>query len=325
MKQISRGILAFDTSNYTTSAAVVDDSRNIVVDIRKGLEVKQGDRGLRQSYALFQHIENLPFLIERVFQEVNRDGIKAVAVSNKPRPLKDSYMPVFRGGEGFARAAAAALGVPLFCFSHQEGHLAAAGYGTSLERVDGEYLAYHLSGGTCELLLVQGERIEIIGGTKDISFGQLIDRAGVAMGMQFPAGSRMDAIALKIKGCNLPAEKNPFKPIALDGLRFNVSGIETQFIRALKESGGEEEREFLVYWLFRSMLDCLAKLTVRAAETRKNAKILFSGGVSSSRFLREGLAESLEKEPFDLGFGMPQLSSDNAVGIALLGGQALWR
>ena len=173
--------------------------------------------------------------------------------------------------------------------------------------------------------MVQGERIEIIGGTKDISFGQLIDRAGVAMGMQFPAGSRMDAIALKIKGCNLPAEKNPFKPIALDGLRFNVSGIETQFIRALKENGGEEEREFLVYWLFRSMLDCLAKLTVRAAETRKNAKILFSGGVSSSRFLREGLAESMEKEPFDLGFGMPQLSSDNAVGIALLGGQALWR
>ena len=114
--------LGIDTSNYKTSVAVVDDEGNVISDCRKFLEVKKGERGIRQSEALFQHVNNLPDIIKEAvaaltadnrvnrtealntesetgsfeLKKVKRDfNIKAVAVSSRPRPLKGSYMPAF--------------------------------------------------------------------------------------------------------------------------------------------------------------------------------------------------------------------------------------
>ena len=318
-------VLAFDTSNYTTSVAAIDEQRTVILDIRKGLEVKSGERGLRQSEALFQHIKNLPGMVEQVFQQIDPASLCAVAVSNKPRPVDGSYMPVFLGGEGYARTIASARNIPLSFFSHQEGHLEAAKYGTSLECECTPFFAYHLSGGTCELLFVTDTAIEIIGGTKDISFGQLLDRAGVAAGYSFPAGSALDAIAQTEKCISEETEKNPFKPIALDGLYFNVSGLESQFMRLLDSASGEAERNRLIYWLFETISDCLIRLTILASRERNYRHVLFSGGVSSSIFVRNRLEEKLSDFHIDPVFGDPHLSSDNAVGIALLGGRKQWR
>ena len=187
-------VLGIDTSNYTTSVAIIDDDFNVICDNRIMLSVKKGERGLRQQEALFQHTVNLPELLQKSIVPEMRSSIKAVCVSSRPRPVTGSYMPCFLAGISAAKAIAAATGASYLEYSHQEGHVAAI---DPME--DEEFLSYHLSGGTCELLHVartgNGYDIEIIGGSKDISIGQLLDRTGVALGYDFPCGKALDSIA----------------------------------------------------------------------------------------------------------------------------------
>jgi N6-L-threonylcarbamoyladenine synthase len=324
-------ILGIDTSNYKTSLALTSHSGEIVIDSRKSLVVKQGERGLRQSHALFQHMENLPEMIETLLQQVKKERIGAIAVSDRPRPVEGSYMPVFKAGIQFGRVLASCLNVPIFEFSHQEGHLEAVKHGSSLEH-EKEYLAYHLSGGTCELLLVKGASVEIIGSSKDISFGQVIDRIGVALQMDFPAGMEMDKLALLAKksqsqnslNCGIRSSEFKLKRIPLDGLSINLSGLETECQRKLEHLNSENKGNF-IYELFQIISICLCQLTEKAVLETNCSKILFSGGVSSSIFIREEIMKYFTEKKVDLVFGNPVLSSDNAVGISFLGGKKLWQ
>ena len=224
-------VLGIDTSNYTTSLAITDINGKIVTDRRKLLTVKQGERGLRQSHALFQHMENLPEMLLSLFGDIDKNCIGAVAASSRPRPVEGSYMPVFKAGVNYGKVMAAGLGVPFFEFSHQEGHLEAVRRHSSLSE-EPEYLAYHLSGGTCELLHVKNGVVGILGGSKDLSFGQVIDRVGVAMGLEFPAGKKMDLIAVDFRDKHGSAGKTIaktgvlLKKIPIDGFEINLSGIE---------------------------------------------------------------------------------------------------
>lgn len=324
--------LGIDTSNYTTSLAITDVKGAIQADRRKILTVKQGERGLRQSHALFQHMENLPEMILELFDQIDKNRIGGVSASNRPRPIEGSYMPVFKAGVNYGKIVAASLGVPFFGFSHQEGHLEAVRHNSILSE-ETEYLAYHLSGGTCELLHVTKEAIRIIGGSKDLSFGQVIDRTGVALGMSFPAGRIMDQMALKIRDelRNNMREKaadhrkepgNYLKKIPIDNLAINLSGMETQLQREL-EKGADPER--LIYELFWNMSDCLCRLTEKAVAETGCDRILFTGGVAASRFVRESVHDYFEDKSWKLVFGDPDLSPDNAVGTALLGGRELWQ
>lgn len=312
-------VLGIDTSNYKTSVAVIDAEGNIVCDYRQLLRVKQGERGLRQSDALFQHVENLPELIKKTFDKVDPERIKAVAYSDKPRPVEGSYMPVFKVGIGMAESIGAALRVPLFRFSHQEGHIEAIRFGTPMEKVE-ELLCYHLSGGTCELLAVTGDEINIIGGSKDISFGQVIDRVGVKLGMKFPAGEYMDDAALKAgKSTKI------LKKIAVDGLRFNLSGIETQCGRYAEKFMTEDlETDSLIRELMDKLAQLLIEVTEKACKETAIDKVVFTGGVASSKYISRILRKHFEKTSVSVEFGNQSLSQDNAVGIAFLGGKQIW-
>lgn len=320
MHNRSECVLGIDTSNYKTSAAVIDADGNIACDHRQLLRVKQGERGLRQSDALFQHVENLPELIKKCFEDVDPQRICAVAFSDKPRPVEGSYMPVFKAGTGMGESIAAALKVPAFRFSHQEGHIEAIKSGTPMEDLD-EFLCYHLSGGTCELLKVTGDKIEIIGGSKDISFGQVIDRVGVKLGMQFPAGEDMDAAALKAD-----SSSKLLKKVSTDGLWFNLSGIETQCSRQA-EKFTEEGTDAAP--LIREVMDRLAKLlievTEKASAETSIKNVIFTGGVASSKYISGILKKHFNGSGISIEFGKQSLSQDNAVGIALLGGKKVWR
>lgn len=312
-------VLGIDTSNYKTSVAVTDRQGTVLCDLRQLLKVKQGERGLRQSDALFQHIENLPALLTEALNEGRAGRIAAVAFSERPRPVEGSYMPVFKAGISFGKTVAAALQIPYFSFSHQEGHVEAIRAFSSMKDRT-QFLCWHLSGGTSELLAVEKEQVRIIGGSKDLAFGQVIDRVGVALGMAFPAGEVMDQKAMEVK------EVSSFlKKVPADGLRFNLSGIETQCSRKaceLMRSGMETAP------LIRELMDKLARIlieiTQRAAEETSVTDIMFTGGVSSSRYISRKLKEHFEHTPVSIDFGKQELSQDNAVGIALLGGKKLW-
>lgn len=193
-------VLAFDTSNYTTSVASFDGTAGH--NISRLLDVEQGALGLRQSDALFAHVKRLPELADRLFSDIGTDaGFEAVGVSTRPRAVEGSYMPCFLAGESQARVLGAALGVPVLPFSHQQGHIAASLWGSGhMELMDEPHLAWHLSGGTTELLCVTPEKkggvhAERIGGTTDISAGQLIDRTGKLLGLPFPSGKHIDALS----------------------------------------------------------------------------------------------------------------------------------
>ncbi len=319
--QMTECVLGIDTSNYKTSAALVDLSGRIIADSRELLKVKKGERGLRQSEALFQHVENLPHVLDNVYRSLSGSEVKAVCVSVKPRPAEGSYMPCFNAGSSAGKILAGALSVPLYETSHQEGHIAAIEGSLGFE-LPQDFLSLHLSGGTCELLKVHRARtgydIEIVGGSKDISFGQVIDRVGVALGMEFPSGVFMDEMAVK-------ASKLTYKPL-LTGVRvsescFNLSGLETQAQRAVENSGSAAgfDSSALILELFDRITACTEKMIEQAKKAYGLKTVLFAGGVSSSRYISEKLIRYSKDKGYEFYFGDQSLSSDNAVGTARIG------
>lgn len=309
--------LGIDTSNYKTSAAVVDAEGNILFNHQKLLEVKSGERGLRQSEALFQHVQRLPGVIENV---MSREGIRGqigcVAVSTRPRPVDGSYMPVFTAGQGYSRAVAASLGVPLYEFSHQEGHIEAVKYYSEMAGLD-RLICFHFSGGTTEAVLVDKQEgiFEIVGGSRDLAYGQVLDRLGVSLGYEFPCGAVLDEIALT----GSRPDKSLLTKIKVNDCYVNLSGIETQCQRTL----GNADEQMLVTAAFYRLSESVTEMTKQLAAKYNIKDFLYAGGVSCSSYMRSFLKKELPRD-INTAFGAPELSSDNAVGIALLGGKNIW-
>lgn len=316
MKKLYLGI---DTSNYKTSVAVVDNNGVIAYNRSEFLNVKSGERGLRQSDAFFQHSNALPDFIYEAFDTVDAGDIAAVGVSSTPRRVENSYMPCFLAGVNAAREISAALSLKLYSFSHQEGHAAAV-----IEKENEDRCIFcHFSGGTSEILLCNkddaGYSMEIIGGTRDISIGQLLDRTGVAMGFRFPAGKYLDRIACEYKSdkCVLPAIK--YK----EGY-FNLSGIETKLVKLI-DSYDEDAIRPVISELFDKISELIFKNLKDLSATYKVDTIWLAGGVASSKSLRSRITKLIKEYKNnnsnylpDFKFGEPELCGDNAVGTALL-------
>lgn len=293
-------VIAFDTSNYTTSAAVFDGSGG--QNSGRLLDVAMGQLGLRQSDALFSHVKRLPEIVK----SLDLSGeIIAVGASTKPRETEDSYMPCFLAGSSQAEVLAKTLGVPMYAFSHQQGHIAAAAWSAGREHLLKEpHLAWHLSGGTTELLYVLPEgnavRCEIIGGTSDLAVGQLIDRTGQLLGLQFPSGKEIDRLAKNADAELLYSPK-------LSGLEFSVSGVEHKMKQLFEE---KETAENIAYFVLASVISAVQRVTEAAAKKYGNIPVLYSGGVASNSLLREMTPNGI--------FAEPQYSTDNAMGVAIL-------
>ncbi|MEA4922683.1 MAG: O-sialoglycoprotein endopeptidase [Eubacteriaceae bacterium] len=303
-------ILGLDTSNYTTSAALVTAGGEVVADARKLLSVKKGERGLRQSEALFQHVKNLPEL----FEEISRDNtyrIEGICASEKPRPAEGSYMPCFLAGSSFGKSIAELLKVPYYSTTHQEGHIEALLPGSRFSRSRG-FLCFHVSGGTCELLEVTGEDIRIIGGSRDISFGQLIDRIGVSLGLDFPAGREMDHMAFGRKPAGL------LKTVKEKDCLINLSGAETAAKKLMAEGISKEE---LAGELFRFIGDAIIKVCRSGIRSTGVKDIMLVGGVSTSRTIKQLLTENAD---FPVWISNGDRGRDNAVGAAMIGRNKLW-
>ena len=304
--------IGIDTSCYTTSVACIRNG-SIVTDQRTVLSVPSGARGLRQSDMLFQHNRNLPPLLEKLFLEIDPSEIGGVGVTVSPTAEPGSYMPVFLAGVLAAESVALARNVFLYRGTHQQMHIRAAVKGNESLKTEDRFLAFHLSGGTTDLLEVEtdGGRIGGItrlGRSTDLHAGQAVDRTGVLLGCPFPCGPHLEKIALEAR------ERNIRIPSSVNGMDCSLSGAESMAKRLLESGGDPSEIAYAVF-------DCIAR---SAAKMARNAcaetgctKILFAGGVSSSVLLREMLTDRIGGSA-ELFFGEPRLSSDNAVGIALM-------
>ncbi len=299
--------LGLDTSNYKTSAGLYCPEDGSFRACGKLLEVPAGTLGLRQSDALFQHIKQLPQQVREACRELNGE-IRAIGVSSRPRDLEDSYMPCFLAGQCVAHCLGAALDVPVYEYSHQQGHLAAAAFSVDKPGLmKAPFLAWHLSGGTTELLRVEpsADRLisaEIIGGTADISAGQLIDRVGVALDMPFPAGPYVEQAALQ-------SENQDFFRVKVQNCTFSLSGVQNQYEARIKAGASREE---VCRFVLNTVAQTILKATRNARKTEK-LPVLISGGVSVCSLVQQAFA----KEP-DLWFAQKGLGGDNAVGVAIL-------
>ena len=308
-------VLGLDTSNYTTSAAVFDGERGR--NQGRLLEVRPGELGLRQSDALFQHVKHLPEVVEALLGEEGLGTVQAVGASTRPRAVEGSYMPCFLAGASQGQVLSQVLGVPFYAFSHQQGHLAAAAWSAGrLDLLDRPFLAWHLSGGTTELLRVEPEengvavRAEILGGTSDISAGQLIDRTGVLLGLSFPAGKGVEKLSRQ-------AQKREYYKVKVNGLTFSLSGMENK-VRQMVQRG--EEPAEIAWFAQETVCRVVQACTKAAMEVYPGLPVLCSGGVASNGRLKELLRQNCGAL-----FAQPQFSTDNAMGTAVLTWRALER
>ena len=304
-----------DTSNYTTSVALCDEEGRILANIKYPLPVKQGERGLRQSDAVFAHIKNLPSAtadLRKVVCEIG-EMLTAVAVSSQPRDEEGSYMPCFLSGVSAAEMLAVGADVPLYRTSHQQGHIMAS-YATSgaeeahlLEKY-GRFIAFHVSGGTTECVLVEREnegfRINLLGGTADLNAGQAIDRIGVALGLKFPCGPEMEKLALNYSGEPVSAK------ISVKDNLCNLSGLENNSVRMINSGVSPEA---VCQYTFTFIAKTLCKLAENARAAHGDLPIVWAGGVMSNSIIKKYLSKL-----GNVYFTEPQYSADNAVGVALI-------
>ena len=301
--------VGFDTSNYTTSAAVCTEEGRVVANIKRPLPVLAGARGLRQSDAVFAHVKNLPSVSEELREALRGRTVLAVGVSARPRQAEDSYMPCFLSGVAAASSFAAALDVPIYECAHQDGHIRAAVYSAEAEHLlNGAFAAFHVSGGTTEILHVtpdqNGFSIDLVGETADLNAGQLIDRVGVMMGLDFPCGRAMEQLCAAWTG-DLPQVKTSVKDCVC-----NLSGLENIAQRLWKET---QDKGLVSAYVFACLAKTLQKMTAQLDEKYERLPIVYAGGVMSNRYLQSVLAKRTNTY-----FAEPMFSADNAAGVALL-------
>ena len=300
--------LGIDTSNYTTSVALYNDEDNSVVNLKQLLPVKSGEKGIRQSDAVFHHTVQLPQLIKSAF-DGKKIKIEGVGVSTKPCNVDNSYMPCFLTGVSVATAIASALNVSMYEFSHQDGHIVAALYSSEkLDLINERFIAFHVSGGTSQALFVEPDdkyfKTTLISDSLDLKAGQAVDRVGVMLGINFPCGPKLEKLALQSS-----AEYKKIKVFRRDGC-FSLSGVENKCKKMFDD--GENPADIALYCL-NYIHSALEDSVIEIVDTYGSLPIVFSGGVMSNTIIKNRL-----KERFDAYFAEPQYSSDNACGVAIL-------
>ena len=303
-------ILGIDTSNYTTSAALYDTGAGEIVQSKMLLPVKPGEKGVRQSDAVFHHTAQLPQVIASLKEKCGGfEGIDAIGVSTRPRSIDGSYMPCFTVGSGTARILSDVLGVPLFACSHQEGHIAAALYSSGrMDLMQGRFIAFHVSGGTTEALLVNGSgkgfSEELIASSLDLKAGQAIDRTAVMLGLPFPGGIHLERLALQC------GDAIRYKP-AMKGCDCCLSGIENKCLKLLSEGAS---KEYIAKFCLTAVMNSIMGMTDAILEAYGELPIIYAGGVMSNVIMKREISSRYA----GANFAAPEFSCDNAAGVAVL-------
>ena len=305
--------LGIDTSNYTTSCALCRESGEIVAQKKQLLPVKPGEKGLRQADALFHHTVALPSLLDALLCEAEHPTLLGIGVSDKPRPVKGSYMPCFLAGVTAACAIASALKLSPVCLSHQEGHIAAAAYSAGLDcEKTKSFYALHLSGGTTELVQADVQpdgsfALTLLGGTEDLSAGQAIDRIALMLGLPFPGGAALEALALS---AGKPISSVRGLKVSVNGVKCHLSGLENMAQKQYADGIAPQE---IALFTFAFLQKTLLRLIANACTLHGEKPVLFAGGVMSSVIMRPALGAA-----FSAYFSDGAYAADNAAGIALL-------
>lgn len=303
--------LGIDTSNYTTSAALYDSESDTLVCEKLMLPVKKGEKGMRQSDAVFHHTVQLPKVISDLSRKTDITDISAVGVSVRPRNAEGSYMPCFLCGEGTADSIGNVKDIPVYKTSHQTGHILAALYSAGMLSLIGrDFIAFHVSGGTTDCLYCTPDNDDVVsvnvcGTSLDLKAGQLIDRTAVMLGLGFPGGAELEKLAEQSEA---DVSKMKIRPVIKDG-SCCLSGFENIFRKMYEENVPPCDIAAACQYAAARTVE---EMTEYAIAEYGDIPVVCAGGVMSNKYIKAHISGRRK-----VYFAAPGLSCDNAAGTAL--------
>ena len=311
-------ILAFESSCDETAVAVVEDGRRVLSDaIASQVDIHAIYGGVVPEIASRKHVEAIAALTEKALADANcsRDDIDAVAVTYAPGLIGAVLV-----GLSFAKSVAYALGVPLIPVHHIRGHIA-ANY-LAFPDLEPPFLALAISGGNTLIVDVRDYTdMKILGATRDDAAGECFDKAARVLGLTYPGGKPIDALAQKSQGgvYQLPHSKVDGAPLDM-----SFSGLKTAVVNLAhhaQQVGEELDAPALARDFTKAISDTLVPRVMLAARETGHKTIVAAGGVAANSIIRADLERACEKAGCKLYLPPLRLCGDNG---AMIGAQGYY-
>ena len=311
-------ILAIETSCDDTSAALIDGNCDVfsnVISSQEEVHLKYG--GVVPELASREHIRTLIPIVEMALEkaELGLKDIDAIAVSANPGLIGSLLV-----GVSFAKGLAFSLKKPLIAVNHIFGHV----FANFLEHKDIKFpfLALIVSGGHTELVIFfSAVEYTILGKTVDDAAGEAFDKIGKLLGLPYPGGPHIDALA---SGGNKLATAFPLPMLKHKNFDFSFSGLKTAGMLFLKEKGTLDEaqtHDFAASFQH-AIVEVLFWKTIKALEKYSLKTLLLAGGVAANSELRSTFSEYCNKHNFKLHYPSEEFCTDNA---AMIGAAAQFK
>ena len=311
-------ILAFESSCDETAVAVVEDGRTVLSDaIASQADLHALYGGVVPEIASRKHVEAIAALTDQALRQAGceKSDIDAVAVTYAPGLIGAVLV-----GLSFAKSVAFALGVPLIPVHHIRGHIA-ANY-LAFPELEPPFLALAISGGNTMIVDVRDYTdMEILGATRDDAAGECFDKAARVLGLPYPGGAPMDALARQSPGgvYTLPHAH-------VDGaeLDMSFSGLKTAVVNLAhhaQQVGESLDRAALARDFAQAVSDTLVPRAMEAAKQTGRTVLCAAGGVAANSVIREDLRRACEAADIRLYLPPLKLCGDNG---AMIGAQGYY-
>ncbi|PMD68337.1 tRNA (adenosine(37)-N6)-threonylcarbamoyltransferase complex transferase subunit TsaD [Companilactobacillus nuruki] len=308
-------ILSFESSCDETSVAVIKNGKEILSNII-ATQIKSHQRfgGVVPEVASRHHVEEVTKCINLALDEakVDYDDLDAVAVTYGPGLVGSLLIGIMA-----AKTVAFAHDLPLIKVNHLAGHIYSANFVTELQY---PFMSLLVSGGHTELVLVTGPgEFHTLGDTRDDAVGEAYDKIGRVLGINYPAGKKVDQMA----AIGHDTFNFPRAMVQEDNLDFSFSGLKSAFINTVHHADQVHEelnKDDLAASFQGAVLDILSNKTFRALKQHPVKQLVVGGGVSANQGLRKRLAEEIEKRHLDMELVFPplRLCGDNAAMIGAM-------
>ena len=306
-------ILGFESSCDETAAAVVRDGRQVLSDaILSQADMHAVYGGVVPEIASRRHVEAIAGLAEKALADagVTKADIDAVAVTYGPGLIGALLVAV-----NFAKAAAYALGRPLIPVHHLRGHIA-ANY-LAFPELEPPFTALCISGGNSMLVDVADYTdMEILGATRDDAAGECFDKIARVLGLPYPGGKPMEALAEGGDDSRYPL---PRAHIAESDLDMSFSGLKTAAVNLVhnaQQKGEALDRPGLAASVAAAISGELVPRAVEAARRRGRTTLVAAGGVAANRRIRGDLERACLENGLKLYLPPLSLCGDNGAMIA---------
>lgn len=309
-------ILAIESSCDETAAAVIKNGRQVCSNvIFSQIELHKLYGGVVPEIASRKHIEKINQVIEEALSEatITLEEIDAVAVTYGP-----GLVGALLVGVSEAKAIAYAMNKPLVGVHHIEGHIAA----NYIENLDLEppFMCLVVSGGHTHLVKVMDyDKFEIVGRTRDDAAGEAFDKVARAIGLGYPGGPKVDKLA---KEGNKDAIAFPRAKVADNEYDFSFSGLKSAVLNYLNQCEMKQievNRADVAASFQYAVIDVLTTHAIHATKEMGMNKLAIAGGVASNTSLRNSLEEACKKEGIEFYHPSPIYCTDNAAMIGVAG------